>query len=87
MDESWLFRAHSRSRLGGWVRRLGYARFVRAAGGHANDGDFLALSLRWEGEEDLTALLQALGAPLRPAEAGDATVPGVRLRRRPLRGL
>lgn len=62
MDESWLLRAHPRWRLEDWARRLRHTRFVRALGGHANDGDFLALSLGHAGGDDLQGLLSALGA-------------------------
>lgn len=76
MDETWLLRAHSWSRLHDWVRRLRHTRFVRAVGGHANDGDYLALALRWEGEEDLRHLMARLGAPLGASLPGTSTVPG-----------
>jgi len=49
---------------------------VRAVGGHANDGDYLALALRWRGEEDLRQLMAELGAPLGAATPGSATIPG-----------
>jgi hypothetical protein len=44
-----------------WYARLHYFRFLRAVGGHANDGDSLNAALRYHSESDLLDLLCVLG--------------------------
>jgi len=56
----YLFETVSPETLRHWVQRLRYFRFLRAVGGHANDGDSLNAALRYEGEADLWSLLTAL---------------------------
>jgi hypothetical protein len=66
-DERWqqyLFRGHSQRELEEWARSLQVFRFVRARGGHANDGDSLLAVARYSGAADLGAFLAALGVQL-----------------------
>jgi len=44
-----------------WYKLLYHFRFLRAVGGHANDGDSLDAALRYHGEPDLRGLLSELG--------------------------
>jgi NAD(P)-dependent dehydrogenase (short-subunit alcohol dehydrogenase family) len=64
--EQYLYERHSREELHAWARRLRYFRFVRAIGGHANDGDRLLLALRHGGAADALAL----SAQLDPSATG-----------------
>lgn len=53
-----------------WYERLHYFRFLRAVGGHANDGDSLNAALRYDGEADLLGVLSELGlAPVTRSES------------------
>ena len=45
MDEAYLYRDHSRAEIHRWARELRFFRFVRAYGGHNNDGDHLLVAL------------------------------------------
>lgn len=48
-----------------WTQGLRFTRLLRARGGHAHDGDVLALSLPLRDPADAVALMARLGAPLR----------------------
>lgn len=58
--EHYLYERHSQEELHAWARRLRYFRFVRALGGHANDGDRLLLALRHDGPADAAVLCTQL---------------------------
>ena len=62
-DPKWLaylFRQHSEAELTEWMRELRFFRYIRALGGHANDGDMFLAALRCANHEDLPRLLTAL---------------------------
>lgn len=59
-----LFASHSRRTLRAWAKRLRLFRFVRAVGGHANDGDELVVAYRYQTEEELFAFCAGLGIEL-----------------------
>jgi hypothetical protein len=60
----YLFRTHSESTIRDWARRLSLFRFVRAAGGHANDGDSLEVLYRYANLDELMAFVSRLGITL-----------------------
>ena len=64
----WLFQEHPEQRLRQWARRLEVFRFVRAYGGHANDGDELVASFCYDSPDDLKSQLAGLGILLRTHE-------------------
>jgi len=64
---AWFFRTHGFEELARWTASMRYFRFVRALGGHANDGDTLEVALRFDSERDLVALATDLGIVLREA--------------------
>lgn len=57
----WLFQEHPEHRLRQWAGRLKLFRFVRAYGGHANDGDELLASYRFGSIDELQSQFAALG--------------------------
>lgn len=71
LSERWLLQTHDRAALGRWVRGLRYFRFVRAWGGHANDGDSFVAWVRFADRPDLYTKLNQLGVVLHtiPANA------------------
>lgn len=58
---AYLYRRHSPRELRDWATRLRWFRMCRASGGHHDDGDDLRLALRAETEQELGAVLAALG--------------------------
>ncbi len=70
---AWFFRTHGYEELARWTASMRFFRFVRALGGHANDGDTLEVALRLDSERDLVALATALGIVLRAAPAAIRT--------------
>ena len=64
LQDGWLFQRHSKQALSEWVTQLRYFYFVRAWGGHANDGDSFKAAFNYEGRQDLIAKLDQLGATL-----------------------
>lgn len=62
----WLFEEHAEMQLRAWARRLRVFRFVRAAGGHANDGDRLLAAFGYPSLQTLEHAFASLGiAPVR----------------------
>jgi hypothetical protein len=61
----WLFQEHPEQRLRQWARRLKLFRFVRASGGHANDGDELVVSYRYGSVDELQSRLALFGVLLK----------------------
>jgi hypothetical protein len=49
----YLFRRHSPETVRRWVNALRYGYYVRAAGGHANDGDEFWINLKYTDDRDL----------------------------------
>ena len=73
----YLFHGYSRAELGAWARRLHYFRFVKALGGHANDGDLLLAALHYADNAELRSLLAQFGLPAGPGnEAAPIPSPG-----------
>ena len=60
----YLFKGHSEAELRAWARRLQMFRFCRAYGGHANDGDSLAVTFPYDGSEELVRFFASLGMDL-----------------------
>ncbi|MEV4319706.1 hypothetical protein [Actinocrispum sp. NPDC049592] len=58
--EAWLYELHSAEELRRWARRLGWFRYCRAVGGHANDGDALRVAVRVGERADLLAVMGSL---------------------------
>lgn len=65
MSQRWLLKGRSWYGMRAMVTGLRYFRFLRAIGGHANDGDQLLVALAWDDDLDLTVLLTQLDIPLR----------------------
>jgi hypothetical protein len=67
MDARWrdyLFQDHAEDTLRAWARRLRLFRFVRAAGGHANDGDSLLVVYGYRSEAELRGFFDGFGMRL-----------------------
>jgi len=60
----YLFESHSEVTLRQWAKRLQKFRFVRAYGGHANDGDSLVVVYGYNGLWDLQRFFDLLGVQL-----------------------
>jgi hypothetical protein len=58
--ERYLFEQHSRETLRSWARKLTIFRYVRAYGGHANDGDSLNVAFQYESEAQLLGFFRAV---------------------------
>ncbi|WP_214322584.1 hypothetical protein [Nonomuraea sediminis] len=81
----YLYESHPPDRLRAWARELGFFRFCRAYGGHANDGDHLLVSLRVETENDLLRTFSVLDVPVKRLLPGQPRpVPGVAYSRFPV---
>ena len=68
MDQRWndyLFEAHSPETLRDWAQRLRLFRFVRAYGGHANDGDSLVVVYGYSRRDELERFFAQLGIRMR----------------------
>ena len=59
-----LFQRHSPDQIKEWVNGLRYSYFIRAWGGHANDGDEFNLTLNYQDKNDLLDILKRLGIQL-----------------------
>ena len=57
----YMFERHSKETIASWVRRLHYFYFVRAWGGHANDGDEFQAGIVFKNRLDLEDKLSQLG--------------------------
>lgn len=78
LSDAWIFENHDKDTLSRWVSSLKLFRFVRAWGGHANDGDQFILLIDYNGIEELKSALHELGAELRTIPEGyPRPVPGV----------
>jgi hypothetical protein len=57
----YMFQAHSKETIAGWAKQLHYFYFVRAWGGHANDGDAFEAHIDYIDRVDLQEKLYKLG--------------------------
>lgn len=57
----YMFERHSKETIARWARRLHYFYFVRAWGGHANDGDEFRAGILFKNRQDLEDKLGQLG--------------------------
>ena len=64
MSENWIFRNHPKEELVYWIGELKYFHFIRAIGGHANDGDCFIASIKYYSKEDLILKLKIVGVEL-----------------------
>ncbi|MGI4883521.1 MAG: hypothetical protein ACRYFR_01010 [Janthinobacterium lividum] len=64
LSSGWLFQRHSEQTIKRWVQRLEYFYFVRAWGGHANDGDAFKARFSYADAQDLLHKLGQLGVTL-----------------------
>ena len=60
----YLFQSQSATTLGEWAKRLHVFRFVRAYGGHANDGDMLVAVFKYGSLDELREFFEFLGINL-----------------------
>ncbi len=58
-----LFRVHSKETVKRWLSQLHYFYYIRAYGGHANDGDAFEAYFTYAGKQDLEKKLSQLGIP------------------------
>jgi hypothetical protein len=71
LPDSYLFYAHSKGKIKGWINNLRYSYFNRACGGHANDGDYFSLALQYRSTEELLLILKQLGIKLSEVPEGN----------------
>lgn len=64
LSNEWLFQRHTEDEIKKWIRNLEYSYFIRAWGGHANDGDEFSLTLRYDNQNDLLDILNRLNLKL-----------------------
>lgn len=64
LSSEWLFQRHTEEEIKKWIRNLEYSYFIRAWGGHANDGDEFSLTLRYNSKSDLLDILNRLNIKL-----------------------
>ncbi|MDQ3109191.1 MAG: hypothetical protein M3R17_04790, partial [Bacteroidota bacterium] len=77
-SDKWLYQDHSKSEIGIWVRHLKYFYFVRAWGGHNNDGDRFVATFGFETKENLLETLNRLGVNVSFVAADEPQpIPGV----------
>lgn len=55
-----MFRQHTKETVADWARRLRYFYFIRALGGHANDGDAFQAGILFDDRNDLERKLAKL---------------------------
>ena len=60
-QDKWLFQDHTKSEIKNWVRQLHYFYFVRAWGGHNDDGDRFMVAFSYSSKENLIDTLTKLG--------------------------
>lgn len=53
LSDIWLYQRHSKQTIKAWVNHLKYFYFIRAWGGHANDGDTFKVGINYTDKEDL----------------------------------
>jgi len=64
LSDNWLFERHPKQTLSRWASALNYFYFIRAWGGHANDGDSFKAAFRYTDRQDLIVKLDRLGQTL-----------------------
>lgn len=74
-----MFQTHTPETLLRWAESLRYAYFLRAVGGHANDGDQFQLSLSFSDTQDLQNLFRQMGVEEMPVSGSGcwASVRGI----------
>lgn len=60
LSDEWLFQDHSKETIKRWLSELKCFYFIRAWGGHANDGDCFKTQLIYKDQKDLTEKLKKL---------------------------
>lgn len=60
-SDKWLFQNHSKGEIRNWVSNLRYFYFVRAWGGHNDDGDKFLATFHFNSKQDLLEMLNILG--------------------------
>ncbi len=60
LSKQWLFKKHSKETVKRWMHHLKYFYFIRAWGGHANDGDFFMATIHFGNTSDLLQKLAKL---------------------------
>ena len=60
-QDKWLFQNHPKSEIRSWAKQLHYFYFVRAYGGHSNDGDCFKAAFSYTSKENLIDTLSKLG--------------------------
>jgi hypothetical protein len=63
-SDEWLFLKHSKSEIRKWSKDLKYFYFVRAWGGHNNDGDRFMVYFSYSTKDDLLIKINRLGVKL-----------------------
>lgn len=69
--EEYMFRYHSKETLQNWASKLKYFRFVRAYGGHANDGDTLLLKIQFDNDKKRLEFVKYLMGEKNPSKLTD----------------
>ena len=63
-ESRYYYERHSAEELSDWSNRLSMFRYVRAIGGHANDGDSLEIKFEYNSIEELTNFFEFIGVSL-----------------------
>ena len=78
LSEKWIYENYDKTTLSRWISALRLFRFVRAWGGHLDDGDRFNLLIDYVDLADLKKSLLVLGIELRPIpEDYPRPIPGV----------
>ena len=64
LSPEWVFQQHARPVVKRWLSQLQYFYFMRAWGGHANDGDSFKTAFLFSGRNGLAAIMEQLGIKL-----------------------
>jgi len=60
LSDNWIFQNHEKEEVLNWVHQLAFFYFIRAIGGHANDGDQFVSRIKFHSTEDLKFKLNKL---------------------------
>lgn len=61
LSERWIFQSIQPNILINWIANLKYFHFIRAIGGHANDGDAFVCELKFNSEDEVFSILKKIG--------------------------
>lgn len=61
LSDNWIFQNLQRTNVINWINDLKYFYFIRAIGGHANDGDAFICELKSNTEYELKSMLKKIG--------------------------